>query len=235
MVGSDEVSRSRAARRKLTALLAPLGVLAVAGFTGTAFSPALLVQAPLALIALNPVYTHLILASNSIAAVPFYVVAVVRLFAADPFYFLIGREYGGAAIEWVERRSQLAGRVARFIERVFQRAGPVVLFVVPAGLVCVLAGASRMRTRTFVAIDLAGTLAVVFLVRAFGHAFADPIDSVRTFVQANILVLTAVSVLLVAASAIYRKRKARVRAHRSAVVETHSTPADDAAELETER
>ena len=225
VVESDVPSRSRAGRRKLTALIAPLGVLGVAVASRAPRSRRrLLVRAPLALIALNPVYTHLILASNSIAPVPFFVVAVARLFAADPFYFLIGREYGGAAIEWVERRSALAGRVARFIERLFQRAGPVVLFVVPAGLVCVLAGASRMRARTFVAINLAGTLAVVLLVRAFGHAFADPIETVRNFVETNILVLTAVSALVVAVSALLRRKKARPHVDRADVIETHHDP-----------
>ncbi len=203
------------ARRKLTALLAPIGVLTVAGFAGTAFAPALLVHAPLALIALNPVYANLILASNSIAAVPFFAVAVLRLFASDPFFFLIGREYGDAAIEWVERRSPLAGRIARRVEQLFERAGPLVLFVVPGGLVCVLAGASHMKARTFVAINLAGTLSVVALVRAFGHALADPIEAVRAFVQANILLLTGVSFVLVALSTAIRRRRARVRVDRT--------------------
>lgn len=212
------------ARRNLTALLVPIGVFAAASVVGTAFAPALLVHAPLALIALNPIYAHLILASNSIAAVPFFAVAVARLFASDPFYFLIGREYGGAAIEWVERRSPLAGRLARFVERLFERAGPLVLFVVPGGLVCVLAGASHMRARTFVAINLAGTVAVVALVRFSGHALADPLEVVRDFVQANILLLTGVSIVLVGVSTVIRRRRAKRRVDRTDVVKVRDQP-----------
>lgn len=204
------------------ALLAPVVGFAMATFVGAAFVPVLLVHSPLGLIALNPAYPHLVLVSNRLETLPFFAVAALRLFAADPFYFLIGREYGESAVEWIERRSGFAGRMTRGIERLFARAGPAVLFLIPGGVVCVLAGASRMRVRTFLVTNLAGTTTALTLIRVFGHAFADPIELLRDFVQANLLVLTVLSVILVATSTIVRRRRARHRRGQSSIVETRN-------------
>lgn len=194
----------RRRRRLLTLLLAPVVLTSAASLTGTALAPSLLIEAPLLLIALNPVTRHLVLVSGLVDATPFFLVAVTRLFLADPFYFLVGRSYGDDAVAWLERRSGYAGRLVRYVERLFQVAGPVVLFVAPLGLVSLLAGASRMRFHTFVVINLCGTITVVTLVRLFGVALERPLEVVRTFVEANVLLLTLISAGLVAVSVVVR-------------------------------
>ncbi len=199
----------RRRRRRLTLLLAPVVIASAASLSGTALAPSLLVSAPLALISLNPVTRHLVLVSGLVDTVPFFAVAVARLFLPDPFYFLIGRLYGGDAVSWVERRSGRAGRLVRRVDAVFKKAGPLVLFVAPVGLICVLAGASRMRPSHFALINLAGTLTAVTLVRLFGVALERPIDIVRGFVEANVLLLTVVSTLLVLISVGVRRYRER--------------------------
>jgi membrane protein DedA with SNARE-associated domain len=207
---------SRARRRQLFVLLVPIAATTIASAVGAALAPKLLVDHPLALLALNPVPRHLVLVSGSVDALPFTAVAAARLFFPDPFYFLVGRLYGSDAVRWVENRSGGAGRFVRFAERAFEKARYAVLFVAPAGLICVLAGASRMRTGPFVAVNLAGTLTGVTLARLFGEALAVPLEAVRDFIQANVLVLTAISVVLVASSVVLRRRQARRAARQSA-------------------
>jgi membrane protein DedA with SNARE-associated domain len=182
-----------------------------ASFTGAAFSPKLLVENPLLLVALNPAVQNLVLASPSLDAAPFLIVAMVRLFLPDPFYFLIGQGFGDDAIHWVERRSGRAARIVRWAERLFERSGPLVLFVAPVALISVLAGAAHMPFKRFALINLAGTLTGVVLIRWFGARMAGPIDAVRTFVQANVALLTLISIVLVVTSLIARALRARRR------------------------
>ena len=197
-------------------LLGPIALATAASAVGAALAPKLLVVNPLALIALNAVPRHLVLASGKLELLPFFAVAVARLFFPDPFYFLVGRLYGADAVRWVEERSGGAGRFVRFAERAFAKARYAVLFVAPAGLICVLAGASRMRPSVFVAVNLAGTVTGVTIARLFGEALAAPLEAVRDFIQANVLLLTAISVVLVGLSVVLRRRRARQSARENA-------------------
>jgi membrane protein DedA with SNARE-associated domain len=190
-------------------LLLPIVVATAMTLTGTALAPALLTDHPLVLMSLNPAPRHLVLATNSVDWIPFFVVALARLFFPDPFYYLLGRAFGADAIAWIERRSGTSGKWVRWLERLFARAGIVLLFVAPAGLMCVLAGASRMRPALFVTVNLLGTLTGLLLVRLFGAALAEQIEVVRQFVQANVVALTLFSVVAVLVSSWVRRRRAR--------------------------
>lgn len=201
--------QSRRRRIILTALLTPIVLTAVATATGTAMAPTLLVDAPLLLVALNPVSRHLILASTVTDFLPFVLVAVGRLFFPDSFYFAIGRIWGQDAINWVERRLGGAGRWVRTVEKLFQRAGWLVLMLAPVGFICVLAGASRMSARMFVALNLASTVTWVLVVRQLGDVLARPIAVVRDFVADNVVGLTIASVVLVAMQLFARSRRER--------------------------
>ena len=209
-LAADGADRGRASRHtRLRWLLGPVIVLVAIGIVGTAFAPPLLARAPLLLVAMSPLFRHLALASSSIDAVPFVVVAVARLFATDPFFYAIGREYGDEAIDWVEARSGRAARFVRALERVFERAAFLVLFVSPGPLVCLLAGAAHMPVGRFVVVNLAGTVATVLLIRAFGVAFADALEAVRAFVEGNLFMLTVLSCVLVAVSVVAKRRRWR--------------------------
>ena len=206
---------SRRRRILLVALLAPIFLAAGATITGAALAPKLLADAPLLLIALNPVSRHLILASTATDFLPFVLVAMGRLFFPDPFYFAIGRLWGQDAIRWVERRMGGAGRWVRTVERLFARAGWLVLILAPVGFICVLAGASRMSTRLFVTLNLAATISWVLIVRQLGDVLEGPINLVRDFVADNVVALTIVSVVLVAVQLAARGRRER-RGRRAA-------------------
>lgn len=199
----------RPGKATLALLLVPVVATSVMSLAGTALSPALLSGSPLGLIALNAQPRHLILATNSVEALPFFTVALVRLFLADPFYYLIGRGWGPDAIRWIERRSGGAGKLVRFAERTFARASVLLVFLAPVNLMCVLAGAARMRPLVFVSANLLGTLSALVLVRWFGAALADPIEVVLAFVKDNVRWLTLATIVLVLLSSLARRRRSK--------------------------
>ncbi len=190
-------------------LVGPLATFFALRGVGVAFAPVLLKRAPIVLALISPLIRHLVLVSPALDVVTFYVVAMCGLFFADPFGYLVGREYGDDAIRWIERQSGSAGRFVRVVERLFARAGVVVLFLAPGPIVCLLAGAARMRVSVWLTVNLLGTFTGVTLIRLFGDRFAATIDRIVRFVEANVLVLTIVSVAFVVVSMAMRRRRAR--------------------------
>ena len=196
-------------------LIAALGSFFALAMLGTAFAPKLLVEHPLLLVALNPVLRHLVLASNQIDALPFVLVGLLRLLGPDPFHYLLGRWYGDVAVEWIERRSPRSARAARFAERAFARAGLVLLFVSPEGIINVLAGAARVRPAVFLTLNVAGTLCMLMLVRAFGARYDAALGALLAFIQANVIGLTAASVIAVGVGVLLRRRRTVEAARRA--------------------
>ena len=198
-------------RRRLQWLLWPLGTWFVAFSTAIAFAPMLLERSPETLLLLAPLSRHLVLLSPSLDSATYFVLGAIGCSFPDPFSYVLGREYGQAAISWMERRSGGAHWM-RLVERAFRRAAPVVLFVAPGPLMNLLAGATGMRVPLWLAINLAGTATVLVLMRLSGEAFADSIFAIREFIETNVVALTVVSVGLVVAGALIRSRRARQRA-----------------------
>ncbi len=182
----------------------PLAVVAASAVIGNALAPTLVVSHPLVLLALNTTTRHLVLTSTSVDFVPYLVVGLGRRLLEDPFLFLLGRWYGDDAIAWVDAKVG-GGRSLRWVQRHFHRIGWLLVAVAPGGVVCVLAGASRMRTAVFLVLNIAGTVATILLLRRFGDVFAGPVDVTLAFVADNVVVLTTVSVALTAAYVVARR------------------------------
>jgi membrane protein DedA with SNARE-associated domain len=196
------------ARRKRALLYAsPVAAVMIAGFVGTAFMPYLLAKAPLALVALSPLFRHVVLVSRVVDAVPLFAVAVPRHFAPDIFVYLLGREFGKAALEWVEANSPSSGKFVRLLERLFAKAGVLVLLVSPDLIVSTLAGIARLPPALFVVANVAGTVGMVAVARYFGDVFDGPIRAMLAFFQAHLALVTAGSVLLVVVLNWYLKRR----------------------------
>lgn len=197
----------RRQRRELTLLLAPVVLYMVAMGVGVALAPVLLERQPVLLFLLAPLGRHLLLVSPALDSVTFVAVGVVGYFLVDPFMYLVGRRYGDASLVWIERRSGMMGRGARWLERLFRRAALPVLFVWPGPLVNLLAGAAAMRVPVWLLINLAGTLASVLVARAFGEALGPLIQAAREFVEGHVLALTLLSIAAVVTSVIVRRRR----------------------------
>ncbi|MDP9020090.1 MAG: hypothetical protein M3N25_04690 [Actinomycetota bacterium] len=196
---TEEPSAGLGARRRpgrrLLLVGACLAVVATAAVIGNALAPTLLVRHPLLLLALNATTRHLVLTSTSVDLVPYVVVGLGRRLLEDPLLFLLGRWYGDDAIAWLDGKVG-GGTYLRAVQRSFHRVGWLLVALAPGGVVCVLAGVSRMRTAVFLALNVAGTLVTIALLRRFGDAFAGPIEVLLAFSADNVVALTAVSVLL---------------------------------------
>nr|MDQ3575776.1 hypothetical protein [Actinomycetota bacterium] len=97
-------------RPPLVALAAPIAALSAVSMLGTLLTPALAPDHPLLLAALSPRSLNLVLAASHSPLAAFVLVAVLRLVAADPWHFLLGRHGGEEVMGWTERRSPRAGR-----------------------------------------------------------------------------------------------------------------------------
>jgi membrane protein DedA with SNARE-associated domain len=187
-----------AIRRRRTILFGvPVGAFYAASFIGVAFMPYFLAKAPLVLVLLSPVFRHLVLVSRSVDALSLFAVGVPRHFAPDIFAFLLGREFGVAALEWVEANSAASGRFARFIEKMFGKFGFLVLLVSPDPVVSTLAGVVRIPLPVFVAANIAGTIGTIAVARYFGDVLDAPIRALVAFFQQHLVVVTIASVVLV--------------------------------------
>jgi membrane protein DedA with SNARE-associated domain len=185
-------------RVPLALLLTPYVALVVAGYAGDILGPHLITTHPLLQMFLNPRNRYLLLASPHVDALAFFVVGFFRLVLTDPIGFVIGWQYGDAAIAWAEKQTgaESSGAV-RTIERWFNKAAPVVIFIAPSFFWCVLAGAARMRVRVFVALNVAGTVARLILFRMAGDAFRDQLDTILDWVQRYQFPLIGISLVVV--------------------------------------
>jgi len=197
-------------------LVGPVVCIAAASVVASALTPPLLAHHPLVLVVLSPRNRNLVATAPFVAALPFFVAALVARFAADPFLYLLGRRYGIDAVRWVEARTGAAAIVVRVLDRAFRRAAWFFVFFFPGGLVCVLAGSTGMAPKTFVLLDLAGTVTIVATLRIVGHEVAGPVDVVRRFLSRNLVWTTAVTIALALVWSVRRWRRFRAGAGFSA-------------------
>ena len=190
----------------LAVLVTLIVVFWVVGIAATAATSWLLAEHPLALVALEPRNRNLLLATPLVDdAVPFVVLATFRRVASDPVYFALGHLYGDRAITWVERR---AGAV-RLLERAFRRASKLLVFAFPGLLVGVIAGATGMRTRTFLALNVAGTVLTVIALRLFAHQVEPVLDPIIEFNERNQTTITIVLVAGLGGWLLWQRRRGR--------------------------
>jgi membrane protein DedA with SNARE-associated domain len=196
---NDEQADRRPSRRAVAAVGLPLIALVVAGYIGDAAAPTLVDSHPAWLIALNPRNRNLVLVTNSLDAWTYYGIGIFRLLLTDPAFFLLGYWYGDAAVRWMERRTRTWGDMLRQIEQWFGKAAYPLIFVAPNNYICLFAGAAGMPLKAFFAVNVAGTVTRLYLIRRFGETFESPIDDVVEWIgdhRAPLLVVTVALVLI---------------------------------------
>ena len=196
-VNETERPPGRPSRSRVVLVVIPIVGLIVAGYIGDALTTTLADEHPLLLVMLNARSRVLVLTTNQLDAVSFYAAAGLRLLAADPLFYLLGRWYGDAMIQWVEKRSKTFGEQIRLYERAFAKAAYPLVFLMPNPYICLFAGASGMRVASFFALNIAGTVFRLYLIRRVGEAFDGPIDGILDFFGRYRLPLFILSVALV--------------------------------------
>ena len=169
-------------RHTLKILTVPIVALIVISNVGDALAPRLVDTHPLQLLAMNARNRNLILVTNQLDAVSYYVVGTLRLLLSDPLFFLLGYWYGDTALQWVETRTKSFGRMLRQWERWFGRAAYPLVFIAPNNYICLFAGAAGMSVPGFFVVNVLGTLTRLYLIRRLGEAFEAPIDDVLDFI-----------------------------------------------------
>ena len=192
-----EVPRRRPPGRHTLKLLAvPIVALIVISNVGSAMAPGLVDRHPLQLIAMNASNRNLILVTNQLDALSYYLVGSLRLLVADPLFFLIGYWYGDAALTWMEARTKTFGQTLRQWEGWFGKAAYPIVFIAPNQYICLFAGAAGMSVFGFFATNIAGTLVRLYLIRRLGETFEAPIDDVLGFIGDYRVPLLVASTLL---------------------------------------
>ncbi len=208
-------------------VVVPIAALIVAGYAGDALTTTWADRHPLILTLLNARNRVLVLTTNQLDPVSYYLAAGARLLASDPLFYLLGRWYGDAMVAWVERRSRTFGEQVRLYERAFSKAAYLLVFVAPNAYVCTFAGAAGMRVGTFFALNIAGTLFRLYLIRRLGEAFDQPIKSILHFFARYRLPLFLASVALIA-SIIWSDRR-HGKDEIGAILQLSQDPPDEAA------
>jgi membrane protein DedA with SNARE-associated domain len=166
----------------LKLLVAPVIFLVICSNIANVMWPTLQEDHPLLLIALSSINRYLILVSDQLDPVSYYVVGTLRLLVSDPLFFLLGYWYGDRALEWMDQKSPGYGPMLRRAQRWFGKAAWPLVVIAPNNFICLFAGAAGMRIGWFFALNLAGTLGRLYLIRVLGEAFASPIDSFQDLV-----------------------------------------------------
>jgi membrane protein DedA with SNARE-associated domain len=196
-------------RSLLTLFLIPVTILAVAGVVANAMLPTLVAEAPVLVPALTTRADRLLLVAPLLPGEVFLGVALARELVGDPIFYLFGRRYGDVGIRWIERRTGPDSRWLRLIERLFRRAAYVVVALWPINIVCLLAGATKMRPVPFFALNITGTLVRIGLIFWIGDLLAEPIRDIASFIARYQWYLTALTCSLVAISIWHQTRRGR--------------------------
>ena len=175
-------SPSQFDRRRLTLLLVPIGILVVMANVGTALAPTLVNHHPVLLITLDARNRHLLfVVAAGIDAAPFFLVGFFRLLVSDPLFFLLGRWYGEPAMQWLEAKAGKGStRQLRWLERKFGKFGYPLVAVMPNNAICLFAGTSGMRPRTFWTLNIVGTIGRLIFIWFLGKALKDPLTTSST-------------------------------------------------------
>jgi membrane protein DedA with SNARE-associated domain len=196
-VTDTERPAGRPSRSRVALVVAPIVGLIIAAYVGDALTTTLARDHPLLLVLLNARSRILVLTTNQLDTVSYYLAASLRLLASDPLFYLLGRWYGDAMIVWVEKRSKTFGEQIRLYERGFAKAAYPFVFIMPNPYICLFAGASGMRVGSFFTLNIVGTVVRLYLIRRLGEAFDEPIQGVLRFFARYRLPLFVISTALV--------------------------------------
>jgi len=197
----------RAPRGHVALYLVPIALVIITGQVARAIWPSLLDRAPWALLFMTSAITRLLLVQPLVPAVAFFVVAIGRILVIAPLYYGFGHEYGDTALRWGEEKLGASSAVIATLERGFRKFSRVLVVCWWSPLVCVMAGATGMRARTFFPLITLGAIGRVSLVFFVGDWLADPLTEISQFIGRYALILTPITIALTAFQVWYTRRR----------------------------
>ncbi len=179
------------------------------GSLATAFSPYLLVEQPLLLVAGSAVNRHVLLAAAVVEPFPLWVVASLRRLLALLVTYGLGYVYGAKALSWAEERFPWAHRLAVWLQRLLDRLGVGLLVPFNGFTLVALAGVGRMRLRPFLVAVTLGNLLYVAALVWLGDLAAEWSRLLIDWIAAHLLESTLACVLVVVVQQVAARRRAR--------------------------
>jgi membrane protein DedA with SNARE-associated domain len=205
-------------------LLTPIVVMSLLGMLGDAIGPRMILDHPLLQMFMNPRNRWLLAATPNVGPIEFFIVGFVRLLLTDPLGYILGAQYGEGAIKWAKKGM---GETVDTVVKWFGKAAPVIIFVAPNLYMCILAGASRMKLRTFLVLNIGGTIGRLILIRLTGDAFDSQIRSVLDWVRQYQWWLVGLSVVVVTIQLISSRRRGLLETPSEIEAEIESLEAED--------
>jgi hypothetical protein len=208
---------------------APLVVLTALSWTGTLSAPVLVQHSPLLLILLAPRSVFLLVAADRSALLLFLLAATVRLCAADPVNYLIGKRYGTGAITWVSQRGRWANVGVQLWTRAFNRCGYLAVFLRPNQLMLVMAGSQRLRPGRTATAAVTGTVTYLLLLAGAATVLRAPaaalLTSISPWLAATSWSPAVIAGAAAALSGLLVRRRVRVRQQTRRAFHRSSEPA----------
>jgi len=204
---SEQPSYATVSSKTRRAILLLLALMAILGALGAAFSPYLLIEKPLLLLALAPEGRHMMLTTTSLALLPWLSMLVVRRTISMVASYGLGVLYGERMISWTERRFRRLGRLARWSLHWFKRIGTPAVALFPSYTISTLAGSTRMPLGRFILWLVVGQTLWFTALYFLGLAMSDVIQVVLAFIRVYLWESTVVCIALVALQQIYSRRR----------------------------
>lgn len=193
-------------------VLAAMALLSALGLLGTALSPYLLVEHPLALLGLNPDGRHLVLVAGSVDAWQAIAVAAPRRLLTVLGIFGVAYLYGPAMLERAASGRPRLARLIATLEGIYARFGIWLVLLVPFHWVAALAGAARMPFRRFTLASMPGQVVFAALFLEFGEAISGYTDAVLDWLAPRAVDATLLAVAAILFVQLLRRQaRARVR------------------------
>lgn len=189
--------------------LSVLGALWVLSTVGRAFSLYLINHAPLLLVAMSPMGSHVLFAAAVANPIALLAVTTARRLLFYAATFFLGRALGPHAIHWIEARSRHFARFVRWIERWFALAPRLVVLVAAGPTVSALAGMSGMRLRTYLSLATLGLVVRLWIWIKFAEILRGPIEQLLEWIDEYWVPGTFVLVTVIGVSQWRRVRAAR--------------------------
>lgn len=197
------VANGRLQKRWIVAFTIVMGARA----TGLALLPVLLVEAPLVLLLLSPILTHLVLTGAILSPWLYFSVGIGTSIVQSLIAYWFGLRLGERAQLWLEGRGAATHALTTRVLGWMKKAAPVVLIAMAGPPVCALAGVARVRAAVFYPAMLVAQLLWVGACYWFGAAVTEQVEDVRRFVALHLIELTALALALVGGRQLWKWQK----------------------------
>ncbi|MBW2230303.1 MAG: hypothetical protein JRH17_07935 [Deltaproteobacteria bacterium] len=185
-----------------------IGVMGTGSLLGVAFSLYLVNEQPLLLVALSPLGRHFMLAAPNADPLALLAVGTVRRLLFYTTCFYLGRSLGPVGLVWLEARAKRFARWVRWLERLFQRAGHVVVLLLCGPTVSTLAGIARMNAAAFLGLATISLIFRLILIIAAAEWFQEPIEQLLAMIDEYRLPGTVLVIAAIAGYQLVRRRRA---------------------------